>query len=321
MTYVWYNITTYKWRQSMENKSRLRKYESLRNSINLEEEAGSETSRTADTFIQKQNDAKISEDTYKPERETVDFYKDIKSSVSPRDDERFTNEYLDDFVKEIREYNMAKGNRDLENTQADILFQLNEKRHRNRSMYINKIEEQNDNEQNNEKEVEGQMSNEDIAQQVHSLLNEKDDDLTSVFSPIFGEEIKDELIIDENLHEEENVEASASAINENEEEKEEEVFEEVAPAESYNTEFIEDSALNVKSDNAVSDRERIEDTLYETQQLKTQLDNCEDKISNLNESVGSTNKLLSWFLGFLIIALLVLFGYIAYMIYNIGGTQ
>lgn len=305
----------------MENKSRLRKYESLRNSINLEEEAGSETSRTADTFIQKQNDAKISEDTYKPERETVDFYKDIKSSVSPRDDERFTNEYLDDFVKEIREYNMAKGNRDLENTQADILFQLNEKRHRNRSMYINKIEEQNDNEQNNEKEVEGQMSNEDIAQQVHSLLNEKDDDLTSVFSPIFGEEIKDELIIDENLHEEENVEASASAINENEEEKEEEVFEEVAPEESYNTEFIEDSALNVKSDNAVSDRERIEDTLYETQQLKTQLDNCEDKISNLNESVGSTNKLLSWFLGFLIIALLVLFGYIAYMIYNIGGTQ
>lgn len=320
MTYVWYNITTYKWRQSMEKKSRLRKYESLRNSINLEEEAGSETSRTADTFIQKQNDAKISEDTYKPERETVDFYKDIKSSVSPRDDERFTNEYLDDFVKEIREYNMAKGNRDLENTQADILFQLNEKRHRNRSMYIDKIEEQNDNEQNNEKE-EGQMSNEDIAQQVHSLLNEKDDDLTSVFSPIFGEEIKDELIIDENLHEEENVEASASAINEIEEEKEEEVFEEVAPEESYNTEFIEDSALNVKSDNAISDRERIEDTLYETQQLKTQLDNCEDKISNLNESVGSTNKLLSWFLGFLIIALLVLFGYIAYMIYNIGGTQ
>ncbi len=40
-------------------------------------------------------------------------------------DDTFTNEYLDDFIKEVRAYNIRKGNRETDNTQADILYQLN----------------------------------------------------------------------------------------------------------------------------------------------------------------------------------------------------
>ena len=59
--------------------------------------------------------------------------------------------------------------------------------------------------------------------------------------------------------------------------------------------------------------------LEETQQLRVQMDEYEDELTELSDGVEKTNKLLNVLLCFLILVLLVIIGGIIYTIWNAGG--
>ena len=87
----------------------------------------------------------------------------------PPVDDTFTNEYLDDFIKEVREYNIRKGTRESDNTQADILYQLNAANRAKRSHYIQEIQD----EPQPEEPKKTVLSRDDIALQVQNLRRRK----------------------------------------------------------------------------------------------------------------------------------------------------
>ena len=59
--------------------------------------------------------------------------------------------------------------------------------------------------------------------------------------------------------------------------------------------------------------------LEETQQLRVQMDEYEDELTDLSDGVEKTNKLLNFVLCFLILVLLVIIGFIAYSLWKAGG--
>lgn len=119
----------------MEKLSRLDKYKALRDEIetgnhknNLEDEdeiASKEACKRFDQAMHKQ--VNLFDDPQLPKRskQDISFNKDVKLNQSKQSkDNTFTNEYIDDFIKEVKEYNIKKGTRNLEDTQIDILSQL-----------------------------------------------------------------------------------------------------------------------------------------------------------------------------------------------------
>ena len=133
----------------MEKLSRVKKYAELRKSIETDnnidktlhtEENGAleqeETLKKFDSSIFKKVDIK-EDGEYTPVRE-----KKEEPLEQPPVDDTFTNEYLDDFIKEVREYNIRKGTRESDNTQADILYQLNAANRAKRSHYIQEIQDE-----------------------------------------------------------------------------------------------------------------------------------------------------------------------------------
>lgn len=162
----------------MEKLSRVKKYAELRKSIetdnnidktlHTEENAAleqEETLKKFDSSIFKKVDIKEDEE-YTPVREK----KEQEPLEQPPVDDTFTNEYLDDFIKEVREYNIRKGTRESDNTQADILYQLNAANRVKRSHYIQEIQE----EPQPEETKKTILSRDDIALQVQNLLKEEE---------------------------------------------------------------------------------------------------------------------------------------------------
>ena len=59
--------------------------------------------------------------------------------------------------------------------------------------------------------------------------------------------------------------------------------------------------------------------IEETQQLRVQMDEYEEELTDLSDGVEKTNKLLNFVLCFLILVLLVVIGFIGYSIWKAGG--
>ena len=162
----------------MEKLSRVKKYAELRKSIETDNNID-KTLHTEEGVVQEQEetlkkfDSSIfkrvnisSDEEYTPVREK----KEQDSIERPPVDDTFTNEYLDDFIKEVREYNIRKGTRESDNTQADILYQLNAANRAKRSHYIQEIQE----EPEAEEPKKTILSRDDIAMQVQNLLKEEE---------------------------------------------------------------------------------------------------------------------------------------------------
>ena len=115
----------------MEKFSRMEKYKELRETIDSDAAAAGKPSINS-VELQKQlrslNEPQESSEASRHSRQTPRFSKEIDLQQSDDADEgsdQFHNEYLDDFINEVKEYNLEKGNRMSGNTQIDILLQLN----------------------------------------------------------------------------------------------------------------------------------------------------------------------------------------------------
>lgn len=331
----------------MEKLSRVKKYEELRKSIevdnSIDNSLHTHTSVEQEEALKKFDSSifkkvEIQEDTsYTPERE-----KEIVKSEEHKTltDDTFTNEYLDDFIKEVRDYNIKKGNRESENTQADILYQLNASNRAKRSQYIQEIKD----DIVEEEPKKTVLSKDDIALEVANLLREDvEEEPRSFVAPIEEEEFPSanepedmsqftrELNISRMRSYEDNNEQTEEITTIPEEEvSEEEIAPVVKPVVRPATPKVAKKVIQpVMSDEFETDEvvrpKKSKDTvlhkklLEETQQLRVQMDEYEDELTDLSDGVEKTNKLLNFVLCFLILVLLVIIGFIVYSLWKAGG--
>lgn len=281
----------------MEKMSRVEKYAELRKSIetdnNIDKHMQSqdakekeETLKKFDSSIFKKVDVQTNEE-YTPTREKKEDSALEQSLV----DDTFTNEYLDDFIKEVRAYNIRKGNRETDNTQADILYQLNAANRAKRTHYIQEIEDVK--EEQAEEERKTVLSQDEIALQVQNLLRE--------------ENMQEETSADEVMDDLANIETKESSPIQDEQQPVKKIIQPVVLDEDEQPEQVQQTDTMHKQ------------LLEETQQLRVQMDEYEDELTELSDGVEKTNKLLNVLLCFLILVLLVIIGGIIYTIWNAGG--
>ncbi|MEF2783891.1 MAG: hypothetical protein U0N20_12435 [Clostridium sp.] len=291
----------------MEKMSRVEKYAELRKSIetdnNIDKHMQSqdakekeETLKKFDYSIFKKVDVQTNEE-YTPTREK----KEDSSLEQSLVDDTFTNEYLDDFIKEVRAYNIRKGNRETDNTQADILYQLNAANRAKRTHYIQEIEDVK--EEQAEEERKTVLSQDEIALQVQNLLREENMQEEEAEEEIIQEETSADEVMDDLA----NIETKESSPIQDEQQPVKKIIQPVVLDEDEQPEQVQQTDTMHKQ------------LLEETQQLRVQMDEYEDELTELSDGVEKTNKLLNVLLCFLILVLLVIIGGIIYTIWNAGG--
>lgn len=308
----------------MEPISRVKKYENLRKQI--EHNTGSdelaeeqiqqyeERLNTIDPSIFKK--VNIREDAYIPERErTTHSYQDETPASE------FRNEYLDDFINEVREYNIKKGNRENENTQIDILNQLNAVSRTKRTNYIEDIQDEVLEPTPNDTMS---ISKDDIAAQVQILLQEDEaiENVTNVVREPLSSSQEEQVAKTQPIP----IQAMAK------EQRQQPPVAKVQPRvkEPVVQKAMEETRSYAKPKASVvpsvqeqmeAERERRlqQKLVEETQQLRTQLNEYEDDLNDLSEGVEKTNKMLNIILCCLILALLVIIAVIIYWVVGKAG--
>lgn len=331
----------------METLSRVKRFEDLRKQIE-DESIGTDTppQEKLQDYAQRLNEidpsifrkVKITEEEpYTPERERIVTGEEQEESDSAVGE--FRNEYLDDFINEVREYNIKKGNRDNEDTQIDILNRLNSVSRAKRSDYVQNITEE---VSTPIKEDTVTLDREEIAEQVKSLLNEETEQISKKNN---GDSLNAQPI-NSKQSSIENTNQIARAVSERakvENTNRMKQIQQESEAETLNvTDTIHQSTLRndaavrhhpfvsrknkptvvaSKEEQEEAERERRlhQKLVEETEQLRVQLNEYEDDLNDLSEGVEKTNKMLNVILGCLILALLVIIGIIIYWIVQAGG--
>lgn len=262
----------------MEKLSRVKKFEDLRKQMEMETDDEIESSQLS-TFANRLNDIdprqfkkmNITNEEHVPARERrEDYFKEhLETPVSS-----FKNEYLEDFIKEVKDYNIKKGTRENENTQIDILNQLHQVTRARREHYVQDLQERKD--KFPLKEEASPEKKEEIARQVQNLLNE--------------------TVVEK--------EETAPVSNE---------YDYVD--ETHKLQFYQDKIDEKIEEKLELERARNEkdDQLHkklveETQQLRIRLNEYESELTNLNDGIDKTHRMLNFILGALILSLLIIIG-------------
>ena len=162
----------------MEKLSRMEKYKELRMEIDSDAAAAGKPSINS-VELQKQlrslNEPQDDEGSSRHSRQTERFSKEIDLQLKEETDEgtdQFHNEYLDDFINEVKEYNLEKGNRMSGNTQIDILLQLNKGKDRIQSMPPKQSAAQPADEEDEGVSYTQSLSSEELQEEVDRLFAE-----------------------------------------------------------------------------------------------------------------------------------------------------
>lgn len=183
----------------MEKLSRVKKYENLRNQIDMNTNDEAVNMNRVDPIIFKKMD--VQEETPRREKEIT-----IRK---PNESDTFVNEYMDDLIRDVKQYNRDKGLLHNDITELDILNQLKNPTRLKREDYVKTIEE--------EPKVDENtiiQSKKEIAMQIQELLkednytgmnvtkveavNEKNDDFSTIEMnktiDVFEEKVNDDEI-------------------------------------------------------------------------------------------------------------------------------
>lgn len=275
----------------MEKLSRVKKYEDLRKQIeenaetemDLEKETSMETLHTIEPAHYKK--VKI-EDTL-PKREQMEQFEEHTDTF------QFKNEFLDEFINEVREYNLKKGNRLEDDTQMDILSQLKGSAPK-RSQYISPLESE-------EltfglEDTTASLSKEEIAKQVQELLQDE--------TPLEEESMSGHK-------QEEKTAYEVKAVPMEEAFAKEESSQEKAEA-------TMDLGSVLPQETMASDD--VSKLVEQTQKMKLQLDSYEEELNDLNDGLDRTHRMLNIILCLLIVCLIAAIGFVVYYILQSGGV-
>lgn len=312
----------------MEKLSRVKKFEDLRNSIDAghDEIQNNKPNDSYNRDLENINATlfkKMSledEKIHTPEREKITR---INEPENPSND--FQNEYLDDFLNEVKQYNLTKGTRECEDTQIDILHQLQSNNRPSRSQYVEDIQEERMNKPSIEDMV-NTMSHDDIAKEVKSLLDE-----STAKQPMFQQPIQDTPVYNVPKREQEptpvyEAPQPQSYIPEPKPIVEEPVYKEPVMQQEYREPVAEQKIVApMEPQSSYTLEEKRENLLHqklveETQQLRRQLDEYEDELTDLSDGVEKNNRILNVILCCLILALLAVIAFVIIMLVKAGGT-
>lgn len=315
----------------MEKLSRVEKYKQLRESV--DQNSVSPKPSIGPVELQKQlmdieqTSETIKEEESKHSRKPLRFSKEIDvNQTYDTGKETFHNEYLDDFLNEVKEYNMEKGTRLSDNTQIDILLQLDPENRRRRTQHYDTI--RNEAFEKREKEDDA-----DVAY-TQSLSH---DELQAEMDKLFEEDAASSSDDTSNVKEQQEVEIQdvpLKRINpvtpptKNTPEKvDTELHSGIQKEDNHGlseTKVIETEHFVEKTTN--DEPTKIEDTfvneerlIAETAQIRMQMDDYEDELSNLHEKVSKSNRILNIILLVLIIALIAVIGITIYWLKEAGG--
>jgi hypothetical protein len=229
----------------MSEFSRIKKYAQLREELANDNESEVKSEALApyadrlskiDTRFQPMETVKT---THSPLHSRNAAYAPVEEPVT-FEESTFNNEYLDQFIEEVKQYNMRKGYRKSEDTKKEVVLKVKENVEPPQPVFENKLEDDDmhDNEQT-------------ISMQVHQLVSDED----------FEEEILP--VVD--FHE-------------------------------INNEFLQ-----------------------KTQELNMKLENYQHELTEVNDRVINTNRLLNFLIALLILGLVVVMGVVIYWILLVRG--
>ncbi|MGL5978078.1 MAG: hypothetical protein ACRCZJ_03710 [Erysipelotrichaceae bacterium] len=278
----------------MSNYSRVKKYEELRSQIEVEKD---QQIQVRPLSIKKDQ---LFETKPKDFSNPVPAQRE-KSERKPEpvlEQSNFENEYLDDFIKEVKRYNMERGLRDEENTQLNILNSIKNIQPRNKAYFEPMEREEAGSEETLlipkeqldvvEKSVEGfEAIRDEIAEMIQSVEVEEQEPLhLQTIIQDLGELEHDPLL--ENL---------------------DDVQEEATPAQLTQEQPVVDIS-----------NEQSDLVLEETKQLRIAIEEYGDEIEDIQSDLGKTNKVLNWILGILIFTLFTIVAMIALWVMKLGGV-
>lgn len=267
----------------MEKLSRVKKYEQLRKEIELSHSDEIQSGELKE-YANKLNaidpvlfkKMEVSEEKQEPRR-TKTYDTSLISTNEP-----FENEYMDDLIRDVKQYNIEKGLLNSDNTEIHILNQLKTPTRLKRENYVKPLDEP------KVEDVESTLhqSKMEIARQIQELLQEEPADSGMVVTKI---------------------ETDATPTIENK-------IQSNNPVEEVHEEVTCES----------SDGEEVDEALIEklneaTQQIQIRINQHEEEMSEINDGIDKTNKLLNVILFILVVALFAVIGVIVFTILKDGG--
>lgn len=279
----------------MEKKSRVKKYEALRNEI--ESSYDIEQPNTTSEDVLRTFDETVFKKT--AVTDDVDLKHAKKDDVQATLQHSFTNEYLDDFMREVREYNIRKGNRSVDSTELDILTKISSLPKRT-SNIITEVEEEYE-----PRPDDDFRSKKDIVKEVQAL---------------FEQTLKEDVdIVVEHFdidNEEQIIEETYVASEADDEEEEALMISEALPNASTDDTLKEKVVKKAKESTKPNQQKQL---VEETKRLKKNLASYEAELNELSNDVDKRTRFFNIALGVLIVLLLVLIGFIVFSIYKAGG--
>jgi len=217
----------------------------------------------------------------------------------------FDNEYLDKYINEVKQYNVEQGNAVNTNTEMNILAQLQGQRPAPKKPYADepvtqkKLQQPNINTQN--------ISNTADIPFISSMRGDTTADLPvqntaaqeRVKTPFLDEDETDDTVSDTKTF------------------TKEDIATEVQNLVNSNSKSVGSDTMNQHLEAERTARQQL---LNETTQMRAQLDDYEDNLSDVSDKVKHTNRILNFVLVVLILALLVVLGIVVYWIFLSKGV-
>ena len=237
---------------------------------------------TSDSFVAghaRNHDIQKENELLRRKKSELTF--DTSAFSNNENDVTFDNDYLDQYIREVKQYNIDQGNAASENTSLNILKQIErnnskapDRPYPRSTSQTTDIPFINESKQASTQEVQPTqaLSKEDIMAEVQNMVNG-----TSTPTP------------------------SASVTPE-------------SPFVSDSFDF--DKSMNTDTFNRrlEVDRTTRQQLLNETTQMRAQLDDYEDNLSEVSDKMRQTNKILNLVLVLLIVFLAVIVGFVVYWI-------
>lgn len=239
------------------------------------------------------------------EKVTPHFDDDYKGSANYT---AFDNDYLDQYIKEVKQYNLEQGNALSDNTQINVLRQLNQG---NTSRYNNfgnsPLHQQQPKEASmNTAKIPFQNDSETLKQspQLNKAQNDFVDDLfesdENQTPPLSSNMTKEDIMAEvQNLVNGASSNTTTSTAPQNSNPQ---------PA-SYHQDMNHAYERNFDAD-----RTARQQLLNETTQMRAQLDDYEDNLNEVTDKMRHTNRILNIVLIVLIVALAIILGIVIYWI-------
>lgn len=225
-----------------------------------------------------------------------DPFANVSFSANENNDVTFDNDYLDQYIREVKQYNIDQGNAASENTSLNILKQIE----RNNSATPKKPYPSSNSHTADIPFLSSQSSSSNrYSQDVKQSSSSQED--TQPTQAMSKEDIMQEV---QNL-----VNGTSSSYTQPQPEEPSSPF--VNDYESKNDSFMSTDTFNRRLE---ADRTTRQQLLNETTQMRAQLDDYEDNLSEVSDKMRQTNRILNIVLVILIIALAMIVGVVIYWI-------